>query len=603
MSRRPERTDSVAALLTRLFVRRFIEQDAISPHADRSRTMAVVYGLVLTIGVFYTFFLCVDYLSALVLLPGRAAVRAVSDRFMYIAASLAITALATLAVWDGLALEPRDAAVLGPLPLQPEVITRAKLTAVGLFAAVVCLLMNVGPAVLYPALLTLNIRGLHGSTLLALIAAQAGTVLLAGMFGFVTVLAIRGLARAALGASRFARASAAIHAVLVIGTFVALLLVPTAHPATVRAWVADRRAVAPPATTVLWFLGLHETAVGRLLANTPVVLPPRLPSYPTDDNAIGREEYLALRPSLRALAQRVWWSVPVVALVAVGSFYWTNRRMPEPARSTTPATGGRVRRLLRHLQRGDPEMQAGMHFTWQVLSRSQPHRMLLAAGAAIGLTHACLIVVRGGLTLSSGSNRSAVVFALAPFLVGAVITAARHAVTVPATPAASWVFQTAWRGDERHFLSGVKWGVLALAGSILVVLFPAHLLLMGARTAVFHSLVTMLLAVASLDALLLPYRRVPFACSYLPIENPKLVWPAGVCVLLGLTYMGAAVEQWAADSPGRWLDLIALLCLATGALRGVDRARRRVPHPVHFNEAPAPPTQRLGLHDHVFGAE
>src|SRR5207248_11773638 len=61
---------------------------------------------------------------------------ALSDRFLFIAASITISALATLIVWDALALEARDAAILGPLPIAARTITQSKLAAVIVFGAV-----------------------------------------------------------------------------------------------------------------------------------------------------------------------------------------------------------------------------------------------------------------------------------------------------------------------------------------------------------------------------------------------------------------------------------------------------------------------------------
>ena len=51
---------------------------------------------------FVTFFVSTSYLSAFVQLPGPTALSALSDRFLFIAASIAISALAALMVWDAL---------------------------------------------------------------------------------------------------------------------------------------------------------------------------------------------------------------------------------------------------------------------------------------------------------------------------------------------------------------------------------------------------------------------------------------------------------------------------------------------------------------------
>src|SRR5690242_2789381 len=104
-------------LMVRLFLRRLIDNDLMSPHADRHESLAVVFGVVVSLGVFATFFLSTNYLSTFIQLPGPASLSALSDRFLFIVASIATSALGALMAWDALAIEPRDAAILGPLPV------------------------------------------------------------------------------------------------------------------------------------------------------------------------------------------------------------------------------------------------------------------------------------------------------------------------------------------------------------------------------------------------------------------------------------------------------------------------------------------------------
>src|SRR4029079_19252408 len=143
-------------LLTRLFLRRLVDHDVISPHADRHESLAVLYALTVSLPGFVTFFLSVPYLSAFIQLPGPAALSALSDRFLFIAASITTSALGALMVWDALSLEPRDAAILGPLPISTRTISVAKLAAAVIFGAVLTIALNAVPSVLYPAFLTLN---------------------------------------------------------------------------------------------------------------------------------------------------------------------------------------------------------------------------------------------------------------------------------------------------------------------------------------------------------------------------------------------------------------------------------------------------------------
>ncbi len=229
-------------LITRLFVRRLIDNDLISPHADRHESLAVLGGLIVSIAVFAIFFLSMNYLAAFIQLPGPAALSALSDRFLLIAASMTISALGAAIVWDALAVEPRDAAVLGPLPVSAGTITRAKLAAAMLFGAALTIGLNAVPSVLYPAFLTVNIRGTRGSTILRLMAAHAATVTAAGLFGFFVIVATRGTLRLLLREPSFRRTSSAVQSALVVGLMTALLLSPTVRAGEVAEWVDHIRA-------------------------------------------------------------------------------------------------------------------------------------------------------------------------------------------------------------------------------------------------------------------------------------------------------------------------------------------------------------------------
>ena len=233
--------DASGRLVTRLFLRRLIDNDVISPNADRHESLAVLCALVVSLAVFVTFFVSTDYLAAFIQLPGPTALSALSDRFLFISASIALSALAALMVWDALALEARDAAILGPLPIPANTITRAKLAAALVFGTVFAIALNAVPSVLYPLFLTINLRGMHGIGILRLIAAHATSVVMAGLFGFFGILATRGALRMVLGERGFRRVSSAVQSALVVCSVTALLLAPTVRATEVRDWVAGVR--------------------------------------------------------------------------------------------------------------------------------------------------------------------------------------------------------------------------------------------------------------------------------------------------------------------------------------------------------------------------
>ena len=402
-------------LLTRLFVRRLLDNDVISPHADRHDSIGVMYAVVLSLALFVTFFISTPYLAAYIQLPGPTALSALPDRFLFIAASLAVSALAALLVWDALGLEARDAAILGPLPIAPWTITRAKLLAALVFGVAFSVAVNVVPSILYPIFLTVNLRGITIGGIVRLIAAQAISVVMAGLFGFFAVLAARGLLRFALGERGFGRVSSSVQSLLVVVAVTGLLLTPTIRGKTVTDWVAG---VAPPryfALPVLWHLGVNEMLAGDVVVNTPAVMPRRLtlPAWLRQDDEEHRSAYRALRANLGPLAQRASLVVPALVFLAVLTFVWNNRRLPEQAAARRARSRARnaVHAIAMRLSPRDPEAQAGFFFTLQTLMRSGPHRMIVAIAVAAALTLPSVMLILGSAV---PARADAVVSAWAP---------------------------------------------------------------------------------------------------------------------------------------------------------------------------------------------
>ncbi len=172
-----------------------------------------------------------------------------------------------MAEWDALALDARDTAVLGPLPIPRSAIVRAKFVAVALFVVGFDVALMLAPTLLRIASLPVQLPvTLAGGLILTL--AHAGCALAAGAFGFVAVLGLREALRALIGLAGFRKISAALQALLVVFLATSLLLLPASYGAVARSWMTDGR-VSPFAVPPLWFVGLHETLAGRVIDGLP----------------------------------------------------------------------------------------------------------------------------------------------------------------------------------------------------------------------------------------------------------------------------------------------------------------------------------------------
>jgi hypothetical protein len=301
------------------------------------------------------------------------------------------------------------------------------------------------------------------------------------------------------------------------------------------------------------------------------------------------------------LGREAWLSLLPIVVLALATFLWTNRRLPERSAGVPAASRLRAfaRRMAERYTERDPEAQAGLFFALQTLTRSAAHRTVLAIAVAIGLTHALMVLAQSGRHVFETESPPASVFAIGIMSLLSLLIGIAYAVRVPAEPAANWMIRMTWSGDERHYTAGVKRAALVLVTVLLVLLLPLHVALLGTRTALVHSAFGLLLTTAALDVLFLFTRTLPFACGYVPIENPKIVWPAGFASLLLITYGFARVELWGLQTPARATAFaLALAAIAVG-MNTVDRMRRRQRRSINFEGRPALATQRLGLFEHV----
>src|SRR4029077_20150833 len=105
------------------------------------------------------------------------------DLFLFCGASMLVMALVAVMSWHGLALDARDSAILGPLPVPTRTLFTARLAATALFATGFALALSLVPSLLAP-ILRVSKLPIGPFAILGLVAAQAMVATAAGVFGF-----------------------------------------------------------------------------------------------------------------------------------------------------------------------------------------------------------------------------------------------------------------------------------------------------------------------------------------------------------------------------------------------------------------------------------
>jgi hypothetical protein len=582
---RPRRTWS-HQILKRLFLRQFLENDLISPDADRTQMLAVVGSMAISLTLFISVFRSANYVMV-VYTPSQGAMAALDDRFFYLAFAMIVSALVAASQWDALAIDTRDATILEPLPVKAGTIRRAKLAAVATLGAAVAVAISIFPSVVFPWMLLFNFRELSGFTLFGLNLTHFAFSAGAAAYGYLVIIAVREVTVALLGARWFPRVSPWLQGTLIVVLGSALLLLtPIAQRTGQRGfdgWVG----MTPPA----WFAGVYESAVGHLIFDLPT---PELPRRRVESDRRSYQWYRERQEEFPMLERRAFQAVGLTFAITIAAYLWNARRMPVLSPAPPPAfrRGWRLgRRMANAWVVREPAARAGFYFTLAALWRSNTHRLTLACALAAGFAMAVLALSRA--EVQPGGDFSARLLAMQPLLYGALLVGFRHVIRVPAELRANWGFQLAWRNRERAFISGVKRAALvALVAPALTVLLPLFVFVLGPWLALVHLALGLAGAIVMLEALMVNYDKVPFTCTYMPSENMKAMGAIYAFAFVIGAALFARMQKDVLDGTDI-IGPVATLVVLFAILRLMSATRVRPPY-VRFDEAPAS-FVRLGL--------
>ena len=506
-------------LLTQHFLQRFLENDLLSPEADRHDAIAMVCAAMLTLGLFLSIAISMKFLFMPFQSPGRTALLAMGDRLVFVAISMIVMALVAVLTWDALSLDARDTAMFGPLPIERGVIVRAKLRAVGILAGGFALAISSLSSVFHPSLMVANLSiGLIPAV--ALIVIHLAITLSAGLFAFTAVMVVREVLRALLG-MHFTRISAALQAVMIVALITSFLLLPAIMD---RARPDQQQ---PRMLPPIWFVALHEALAGDLIANLPGgELPVRV--IPQEDASLAR--YRQIAPILRPLAWRAVIALFASLSIAIAAYFWNSRQLPLPLvgkRAGRYRGPGLLTRVVTSTFVRRPATQAGFFFTLQCLFRSGPHRVVMAGCTAVSIALATVFLA-GGSRLPAGdpANVPNYIFTTQTIALAVLLAGFRHVSRLPADISANRLFRLAWVADGGRFLTGVRRGALvAIVLPAIVALLPPYLYLLGTRLALMHAFSGFLLGAAAISLMLLRTNQLPFVASYAPARDLNTVGP------------------------------------------------------------------------------
>ncbi|HVY92688.1 MAG TPA: hypothetical protein VHA14_08065 [Bryobacteraceae bacterium] len=420
--------------------------------------------------------------------------------------TMLVVGIFALLSWDSTFPDRRDVQVLSPLPVRGSAIFVAKVAAAASSLGLTVLALHCLAGFTWPGALTP--KGAGFVPRLRFMAAYWITLPAAGAFLYCSMLGLQG-AVALLPRAWFLR----ISSFLQIGAFALFLGVIFLQPSflTAKALAAPENQRALASLPDYWFMGLFSKISGA-----------------DPSAAIDR---LAAR-ALAGLAIAV-----LMTLVAfVLSWLRTMRKIAEEPDILPGSRGG-----LWLPRFGARPHTALVHFTIRALARSRQHRMNLAFYLGVGF--AMIAVMKAPMP--------SILLLLCLAVVGT-----RMAFSRPLDLRANWLFKTLPMSGAATARTAARRALLALT------LLPG---LLGAavwflRTwptaeAAKHLFLVALFGMLLIEAWLITFRKIPFACSYLPGKSRFHLIFAGTIQILPLALL--KLVEWEQQIASAWLTYIA----------------------------------------------
>lgn len=179
-----------------------------------------------------------------------------------------------------------------------------------------------------------------------------------------------------------------------------------------------------------------------------------------------------------------------------------------------------------------PVERAVFSFFGVTLRRSMIHKMRLVSFMSIAVGMVLIILVSRANHTKVFSTFDRTLLAVPLILAFFLLVGIRRIVKIPYYLEANWIFRMTESKDKKSYFSGLLKGLLlhALIPLFLCV-FVFYSFLWDWQDAFFHCLFGLVVSVLLMEILFVRFRKIPFACSYLPgKEKLHLFW---IVYLLG----------------------------------------------------------------------
>lgn len=469
--------------LYRVFLMRVVDLELLSADADTTKLV----GQFTTVfaGLSLLFILPLLFaLPSLVVKGGGGTPSAVmwTPEHFFIATTMVVAGVLAVLTWDSAFPDRRDLLVLAPLPIRRSTLFLAKVSALFAAPGLAILSLNVFSGMLWPILFMSHSGGTWH--MLRAWPAYWFTVTAAGGFLFCSALTLQGIATNFLPRQLYLRVSAVLQAGVLALVLTSYFLEPSLESVAALTTPGNQRLLAWLPT--YWFLGMFQQVNGSMV------------------------------PAFAPLARRAWIGLAVSVLGATFALLLSYVRMvstivevadivpSQRSRAWTPDFGSSLKSTI-------------VWFGMRTLLRSRQHRMILSFYFGFGLAVLMgYVEISLGVRGRPGSGVSVTFLVASTLMMILTLLALRVVATIPMTLQANWIFRTTQIREPRAYWAATRIMFVVLGVAPVWLLTAGFCGIYPWRPMVGHLLALLCLGMLLTEACLVGFRKIPFACSYLP---------------------------------------------------------------------------------------
>jgi MacB-like periplasmic core domain len=525
-------------VLFRSFLSRMIDLELLASRGEIQTLLAQFAAMLAAFSFTLTIFLAPRYATS-PLPHARLLTLAWLDEEFLIGTTMAIAGLFTLLAWNTVLPDRRDSLVLGPLPVRIRTLCQAKAAALLTSLGVSVFAVNAFTGLAYSTVAASQ-PGLSG--VLRCLAAYWITMAAAGLFICCALLALQGVAAQIFSYRLFQRVSSFLQLALFFVILAVYFLKPPLG--TVAGLTSPHNQRLIEWLPTYWFLGLFQQLNGPL------------------------------HPVFAPLAARALWSLLAAAIVATVTYILAYQRglrriveQPDIATADRSRPPSRFVTALAAMFLTKPLDRAIVLFTARTIARSRQHRLILAAYGGIALAIA-LAYLKSYLygTMLPWEDRDVPLLAPSVVLLVFAVVGTRAVFALPITLPANWIFRITAVHSPKTYFSAVRKALAVVAATpVLIACAAAYCFLWPGRKGIEHVVILAIVSIILVERSLYRFRKIPFACSYLPGKaNLRVKLGAYGILFLFLCNVGVQIEAASLRKAASFTTLALVLLAAAG---------------------------------------